>query len=292
MKRTKKRSKTVHAILTSDWHLREDTPICRTDDFVKAQWSKVKQVRKLQEKYNCPVLHAGDLFHHWKPSPALLSKCIEELPEQFYTIYGQHDLPQHNLELAHKTGIYTLATAGRIQILPDGHWGQEPDKGFRIHYNGKKRYAGIWHHLTYIKAPFPGASGGMAAGLLRKYKNFNLLLTGDNHQQFTTSYKNRILVNPGSLTRQKAGENHHPSVFLYDAEKNHAFQYPLKINKNVISREHIDVVQERDERINAFVERLGSDWEAELDFPGNLKRLADANNIDQSIMNIVYKSLE
>ncbi|KKL99820.1 hypothetical protein LCGC14_1810530, partial [marine sediment metagenome] len=82
-------------ILTSDWHLREDTPICRTDDFWSAQWNKVDQVMALQSKYDCPILHAGDLFHHWKPSPYLLSETIDHLQgSRFYTVYGQHDLPQ------------------------------------------------------------------------------------------------------------------------------------------------------------------------------------------------------
>ena len=63
MKRTKQTQTNIDAILTGDWHLREDTPICRTDDFQTAQWEKVRIISDLQKKYNCPVIHSGDLFH-------------------------------------------------------------------------------------------------------------------------------------------------------------------------------------------------------------------------------------
>ena len=96
------------AILTGDWHLREDSPTCRTDDFWTTQWEKVDFVSDLQKKYNCQVIHSGDLFNHWKPSPYLLNKTMRHIPKEFYTVYGNHDLPQHNIELADKCGINVL----------------------------------------------------------------------------------------------------------------------------------------------------------------------------------------
>ena len=143
-------------ILTSDWNLREDQPICRTDDFWKAQWNKVIEISKLQEKYNCPVLHAGDLFHHWKPSPWLLSFAIAELPKQFYTVFGQHDLPQHNLELSNKSGINTLVQAGVLSVIKGGSWGEEPEK--EMIYPKQRKWIGVWHKFVWDgkKIPWPG----------------------------------------------------------------------------------------------------------------------------------------
>ena len=86
-----KKPKTPSAILCGDFHLREDTPVCRTDDFWAAQWDKVLEIKELQEKYKCPVIHSGDLFNHWKPSPYLLSTTMWGMPEHFHTIYGNHD---------------------------------------------------------------------------------------------------------------------------------------------------------------------------------------------------------
>ena len=113
-------NKKADAILTSDWHLREDTPICRTDNYWEVQWKKVDYISKLQKQYNCLVLHAGDLFDHWKPSPRLLREIILHIPDTFFTVYGQHDLPQHSLELTNKCGINVLQAANKLRVFENG----------------------------------------------------------------------------------------------------------------------------------------------------------------------------
>jgi len=293
MKRTnkKKKSLSVDAILTADWHLRESTPTCRTDDFEEAQWNSVKQVSSLQEKYDCPVLHAGDLFDHWKPSPRLLTLATRYLPHNFHTVYGQHDLPQHNLDLAEKSGINNLLENERIHKLSGAHWGIDPEEVSPILIEDREVL--VWHHLTYQTKPFPGAKEGMAAGLLRKYDQFDLIVTGDNHQAFTEKYKGRLLVNPGNLTRQVADQaDFRPRVYLWNARKNKVKPVFLNIEKDVVSREHIEQKEERDERISAFVQRLGTEWEADLDFETNLERFIRENDISEETEEICFKALE
>lgn len=290
MKRTKTRRQ-VDLILTSDWHLREDVPVCRVDDFEETQWRKVQFIAGLQKKYGCPVFHGGDLFHHWKPSPRLLTLTMRHLPEQFYTIYGQHDLPQHNMDLAEKCGINTLVESGHVKLLDSAHWGVDPNEVEPIEIKGRKIL--VWHHLTYTRAPFPGASGGMAEGILKKYPQFDLILTGDNHQQFTTQREGRILVNPGSLMRQSAGQiDFQPRCYLWNASSNQIKAIDIPIKKDAITRDHIEKKEERDSRIEAFVERLDTEWEAVLDFQENLKRIGHENKIDKQVMEIAYKALE
>ena len=185
MKRTKSIKK-ASLILCSDIHLREDTPTCWTGDFLEEQTKALLTLSRLQEKHECPVIHAGDLFHHWKPSPWLLSYAIEYLPNDFYTIYGQHDLPQHNWELREKSGIFTLDMAERIKVLRGYHYGQVPDEEESLPKSdntGSKKIL-VWHHMTYTTAPFPGATGGQAEGILRKYPQFDLILTGGKSSNF------------------------------------------------------------------------------------------------------------
>jgi DNA repair exonuclease SbcCD nuclease subunit len=277
------------AILCSDFHLREDTPTCWTGDFQGEQWKAVDFIYDLQKKYDRDVIHAGDLFHHWKSSPWLLSMAIQHLPNKFWTIFGQHDLPQHNLELVEKCGVQTLHLAQSLTLLPGCHWGQEPE-GYLPWYDKKLL---IWHYLTYIKKPFPGATGGMAEGVLRKYSQFDLIVTGDNHASFTIEYQGRRLVNPGSLTRQTADQiDFQPRVALWYAEDNSIQWVNLPIKQDVISRGHIEVKEQRDKRIEAFISRLDSDWQVELSFEENLNRFFEANNIKESVKQIIYKSIE
>lgn len=290
MERTKR--KTPSAILTSDWHLREDTPTCRTDNFWGAQWGKVSYIKELQSGYGCPVIHAGDLFDHWKPSPWLLSMAITLLPKNFYTVLGQHDIPQHNVELKYKSGINTLENAGVITVLPNAHYGQTPDEYCKYTFHPEHTLL-VWHHLTYMTKPFPGATGGMAEGVLRKYPQYDLIVTGDNHTSFSIAYKGRLLVNPGNLTRQTADQaNFQPRVALWYAETNTIEWLNIPIDKDVISREHLKQSKDRDKRIDAFVGKLNSDWSIGYDFEYNLTEFEKSNKVDKDVIHIIHKAID
>jgi len=290
MKRTRQNKK-PDSILCADFHLREDQPPCRTDNFWNAQWKKVDLIRDLYLKYECPVIHAGDLFHHWKPSPYLLSEAIRRLPNNFWAIYGNHDLPQHNLELAYKCGINTLKSAGLIEIIQGCHWGEIP-KNLSLLFNNKKVL--VWHVMTYKgKQPWSDCVDPAATKLLRKYPEYSLILTGHNHQSFVEEYEGRLLVNPGSLTRYKADQiNHKPCVYLWYGENNKVEPVYLPIEQDVITREHIDRKDQRDERIDAFISRLDNEWEAAVSFEENMERFAQTNKIRKSVMDIVIKAIE
>ena len=283
---------TVDAILTSDWHLRETTPICRTDNFWEEQWRKVTYIAHLQHIYQCPVLHAGDLFHHWKPSPYLLTKTVQYLPRQFFTVYGQHDLPQHSLDLCHKSGVFTLFTTGALSILGGTHFGQEVTEESM---SCASRHILVWHKLVWSKnPPWPNCSEPRAEEVLDRYHQFDLILTGDNHKPFVVEGEaENLLVNPGSLTRQTADqESHHPRVYLWSAKTNQVRGVYVPISQGVISREHIDSFAERDERIEAFVSRLRDDWRVGLSFEDNLQQFFNENNIEKRVKDIIWKAIE
>ena len=287
--------KTPNAILTADWHLRDDIPACRTDNFEPAQWRKVKFISDLQETYNCPILHAGDLFDHWKPSPNLLSKAIEFLPKRFYTIFGNHDLPQHNLELAYKCGINVLEKAGKLEIMDDVHWNQLPRNMSSICIGNKTHRTLIWHVMTYQgKKPFPGCTDSPAGGLLRKYPEYDLIVTGHNHQSFTETYQNRLLVNPGSITRQESDQaSFQPKVYLYFADTNTVQAVDIPIEKGVVSKpENTQKIEERNKRISAFIEKLNTNWDSTIGFEKNMERYLAVNDTHEEIKKIIYKILD
>ncbi len=285
----------VDLIICSDIHLREDRPVCRTDDFVNTtQWRKMDVLCGLQSKYGCPVIHAGDLFHHWKPSPELLSKTIEHLPNQFYTVYGNHDLPQHNMDMVEKCGVYTLRTANAVEISANNHglsiemkhWGEKP-------LNEKYKSILVWHVFNYQGAePWPGCTSPTATKLLKQYPQYKLIITGDNHTPFVQEYKGRLLVNPGSLSRQKTDETHEPRVYLYNEASNTVVPFFIPIESDVITSEHLQREKQRDERITTFVSQLNEKWKVGLSFSENLKRFENKNNVRKSVMEIVYKAIE
>ena len=301
--------KKADLILTSDWHIRETIPVCRTDDFWEAQWEKVHFVKELHQEHNCPVLHAGDLFHHWKPSPHLLSSTIEALPYEFNTIYGQHDLPQHNWDNRFKSGIHTLAQARALSAFKFLHypkkglhitgasWGQPPEEiPIEVPDDEAKRKILVWHKMVWQgKRLWPGQTDPNATAILKKYPEYDLILTGDNHKPFVEKYDGRLLVNPGSLTRQTAAQvDHLPRVYLYYAADNtvRSVFLPIQSGEETISRDHIDRNEERSERISAFITKLGGDWDVTLSFEANLEQFLQSNKVLASVKKIIYAAMD
>jgi predicted phosphodiesterase len=288
--------KTPDAILTADLHEREDQPVCRTDNsFVDTLLSKLLWLKCLQEKYQCPVINAGDVGNHWKMSPWMLSQLIINLPDDFWSCLGNHDLPQHNLELVHKCAFNTLTLAKKIKPI-HYHWGERawpdhlPEKPSLII---KGRRILVWHVMVWLgEEPWPNCEDPNAEELLKALKDFDLIVTGHNHRPFITERKGRLLVNPGSLSRQKANETHSPRVYLWWADENRVKPVYVPINDDVITRGHIDKEVHRDNRLEAFVTRLETDWEVGLSYEENLKRFERENLVRRPVMDIVRRAGE
>jgi len=285
-------TKEVDAILTADWHLRLDTPICRKDNFPETVWKKVDFISALQKKYQCPIFHAGDLFDKWNPSAELLSEASKHMPEAFFSVYGNHDTPQHNLELVHKCGLYNLMINGRASVPQNGHWNQSLGDG-RTGWIVRGRQLTMQHIMTYQGLePWPGCTDPKAAKLLRKYSQFDLILTGDNHQAFVEEHKGRLLVNPGSIFRMDADQiDFKPRVYLWHAADNTVTPVYIPIVKESVSREHLDIVKERENRIDAFISKLNGDWKISMSFEDNLEQFKKVNKVKSKVMTIIYDAL-
>ena len=296
MKRNKKPEKKVISLVTGDWHLREDVPLCRTDDYWSTQWGKVKFISELQEKYECPVIHSGDLFHHWKPSPYLLSTTIKNIPKKFFTIYGNHDIPQNSMEMKEKSGLETLSISGAITIIP-GDYGISFDQIKPIEIEGIGEVI-LWHGMAYQgKMPFEGCEYLESKKLLRKlvdkFPEIKVVITGHNHQTFTEEYSAVFLINPGSIMRITSDQKEHePVVFLLHEDYTISeVKIPLA-DKNPVSQRHIIQAQEKEKRIEAFIEKLNTNWESDVSFRVNLERFFNVNHTQQNIENLVWESLE
>lgn len=294
------------AIICSDIHLRLDTPECRTDNFLEAQSRKLQFISDLQQQHECPVLCGGDIFHHWKASPQLLGMACRELPRHFITIPGQHDLPAHSIENIERAGIDVLCAADKIIMLSPTTeldivlgdcvnisgfpWGEELCGTVNPGVN-----VALIHYLVFQGAePFPGAAavGGTAKSIIRQMPGFQLIVSGDNHQTFVERVGNTLLVNPGSMMRTTAAQvNHRPCIFLWYADTNEVTQVFLPTNEGVISREHIDVKKEKNERLESYVASLKSNTEISLSFEDNVKAKIAANKVRQPVQKLIYEAM-
>lgn len=297
-------------ILTADWHLREDQPPCRTDDFQSAQWEKVRYVLDLAKEHKATVLVAGDVFHKARPSHALVHRLISELRDAdvvLNCIAGNHDLPSHNLEMM-PSSAYGVVTAsgwinnlpritmfGRHDVITAWQWGQ---KVGGVEADRKRKFnIAVVHALVFpdqIPSHWEAAEKTWTAPTLMEHlSDFQFILTGHHHKEFLVQDKDQMLLNPGCLTRQTADQtDHKPCVYLLDSAEGNCDRVELPHAKGVVSREHLDVVTKRDERIAKFVDGLKGNDSPELDFIANLLESLEANKLDEMTKQIILQSIE
>lgn len=320
MKRVKD-TKQPDAILTGDIHLTESTPVSRIDDYLEAQKKKLLFLRKTQQKYDCPVLDSGDIFNYWKPSPWLMNRAYELLPENIITIPGNHDLPEHNIELYYKSGLHLLEEVEKLKTLSPGettcttlnNWGldlfgfpygmffgagaEEADTVEPYNKMVKDyRTVLILHEMVWPgeTPPWPGAEGISATELLERYhENFDLILTGHNHTAFTAEYEGCLLVNPGPMMRISADkQDYKPCFYLYYTDTNMAepIYYPIELG--VHDDTHLTKPKDRDKRLSAYIEKMNMEWTAGFSFQDNLEAFFERNQTPRKIRELVWHSLE
>ncbi len=278
--------KKVDAILVGDLHLMERTPECRTDNFFETQLRKLKWLRELQNKHGCPVLCSGDVFDRSNPSHFLVDQAIINLPKHFYFIAGQHDLPQNTMKLFPRSPLRILSrTEGKFHLTPvyfsfdsfniaGFDWGEEATTPFNADLVKDLKKVAVRHVLTWHKEkPFPDCKTSNARSLLKKMSDFDLILTGDNHKAFVVEKEGRLLVNPGSFTRIRSDQiDFKPRVYLWYSDDNSIERIYVPINKQAVSRSHLENSEAKDKRIQDFVSRLNQQTEIGLSFVDNMKR--------------------
>lgn len=284
----------IDMIITSDWHLmeKERNPPCRLDSHWEAQWDKVDQIKTIQMQNDCDIFNAGDIFEHYKASPFLINQCIERFPHKMRCLIGNHDSPERNAALIEKSAWDTLFRSDIINgFATQGDWGTPLNKIGPIGY--KNRRIVLFHDLIWKNnIPFPGCEAPRVKKIFRMFKNADLIISGHNHETFYAQNKNQILINPGSLTRHKADQiNHKPCIFLYNAKNNSFKIHYLEIKKDVISREHLEIKNRKDNEEQKFLMKLKKGWKIDLSFEKNIEIAIIKNKVPKSLQTIIFKWL-
>lgn len=305
------------AILVGDIHYRDDQPRCRLDDFWETQKRKALWLRDLWE--DCgrpPVLQPGDLFHRWNSNPRVINAVLGYFPPMM-TMSGNPG--KHNYyteEGLERDALFTVAIA---RLTGEDKWfvslhGKEwdsPEKGTIIDFLGwgkeLKETRGhfpdkswpnkiLITHRMILDSPTP-FDGDNGLDFLKRMSGYDLIVTGHNHKPMVfvggTPTEPRLLVNPGSFTRQTADETHEPRVYLWFAKTNEVMPVYVPIESEVITRDHIDEPARRDERIEAFVKRLDSEtMEISLSFKLNVEEALKAANPGDKVRARVMEVVE
>jgi len=301
-------------LLVGDMHLRDDQPDCRTDDFREVQRRKLEWLGHLRlENSPCTVLCAGDVFHKWRTDDHWLTGWALEhlwLIRNMYCAPGNHDLPYHRMADIDRSAFWVMLQGGVINQYCGTSYAKQMGNHCAIEIYGygetepcqktEEPYPTIQIHHRMVfqkgKPPFPGCKGITSKELLEQNPHAQLILTGDNHQQFVTLVNGRTLINPGSLTRQTSDQRDFvPAVYLVEF---------LPSTTRTLKWEHIPVPIEKDvfkepketpkAEGSAFVEYLQGNTAhlRRLNFREQMERFLDANPVKKEVRELIMEALD
>ena len=295
------------AIIVGDIHAEEGQPPCRVDNFWETQIRKFKWLRGIWEYSSQPVvIQVGDLFNHWKSSPKVISAVLEYLPPMV-TIPGNPGRHNYSGSDINKDALYTVSVSGKgwvvlgmnesspyditKSLLPLGYvhycpWGEDP-KPQRLQPGIRKI---LLTHRMIVDGYTP-YDGDDAMEFLKRHRGYDLILTGHNHKPIVRTFNGRYLINPGSFTRQSAGETHDPSVWFWWSESNKIERVAIPCDPAAITRQHIEQEQARDLRLEAFVESLEEQKELDINYRKNVEIYVANNKIRQPVLDRIYAAI-
>lgn len=308
-------------LCVGDWHLRIRCPVNRKGNFYEDQIQKLEFIFDTAVENDCrAILQSGDLGDSPSWSDFLKQKIItlfRQYDIMVLTVLGQHDLKYHSLQSIDRVSIKVLESAGVILVLRDdlAPYGisdvlsEEDIKVYGASFGGeipkvknKDSLNILVIHKMIIEGPADKVWFGQrdyadAKTFLRKHEDFDLIVSGDNHQGFVISQGKRHLVNCGALMRAEASKemwDHKPFIVIYDTESREIekVEIPIKPPEEVLNREKIEEAQERNEKLEAFVAGLSEEYSIELDFRKNLDEFLMANEVEEGVKNILGEVLD
>ena len=309
----------VIGILSADWHLSHKPPVWRSNepDWYAAMERPLDEISALAEKHCCPVLCAGDIFDKWNSPPELINWAIQHIPVDVYSIPGQHDIPNHNIEEMEKSAYRVL---DKTQTIKNISW-REPEcedeyefvhndlcvssfpYGFKIlkaPYDKMPIQLALVHDYVWIKGhSYPNApkeknfihcSKHM---IKNKYCGYDVICYGDNHSGFLTKVGDTTIFNCGTLMRRKSDEeNYKPMVGLLYSDGN-VEPYYLDTSKDIhLTAEEAKQKEEiEDFDMTLFANELKKLGASALDFAEAIKQYNRSQKVEQPVQNIIRKAM-
>lgn len=295
---------TVVAVCCSDLHLSDKPPAWRRaePDWFAAMRRPLRQIRALAKKHNVPVLCAGDVFDRWTVSPELISFAMKNLPVM-YSIPGQHDLPNHRMDLIHKSAYHVLQLAGvlldpsELDFVAAYPWEVPPDKMNRKPVVLAHRYVWIDGYSFGANSPEEGLASRKV--FVRQYGRPDLLIFGDNHKGFVHRGSMATIFNCGSMMKRNSDQDEYcPMVGLVVVDSKGRYgvrPHYLNTSDDVYSDDVVlgrEQVADNAELLELMKEYASIQNSSSLDFEERLLAYCESNHIEPQVKEIIRSAIQ
>lgn len=301
------------AVLFGDVHLSHQPPACRDAD--QAGWYEIMatHLNQLGNIANgLPIICSGDVFDRWNSPPELINFAIGHLPEM-YSVYGQHDTPNHDGGQIHRSAYWTLVRSGKIKHMGGGRsiqigdrklfargfgWNEEIESNDHSSPNCRKHFLELLvaHKYCWTKghsykdAPVEGHW----TNLLEKAKGYDTALFGDNHKGFLAPARDCVVFNNGTFMRRKSDEiGYRPHVGILMSDGSVEVEYLDTSKDRFVEREDVPVLDDFGIDSEELVQTLRELGDVALDFFAVVRDwLAKNKGAGKLVRSLVVEALE
>ncbi|HPY55286.1 MAG TPA: metallophosphoesterase [Bacilli bacterium] len=289
-------------VFCSDLHLSAKAPGSRKDDWFLAIERLFEKITVTGKRYRCPVFVAGDVFDKPKEEPVVVSQAIRWMKKlKWYGIPGQHDLIGHSISRLEETSFWTLVESGCLEYINEfldlkdylivGYpWGREPADIVKTN----KHVIGLGHLLVWQTSPFIGASQtGNVSEVIKRYKNHDVLVFGDNHKGFKVKKDGVLILNCGTACRRTLADvDYKPRCYvLFEDLSVKTVYLPFEFDEFVQKEEQINGYSHEDS-FKVFVKTLMDQTEVSLSFRKMLTAYLNKNSVKKDVENIIWEIME
>lgn len=293
-------------ICTADWHLRATRPRCRIDnDWIETQMLALSQLVKISREKDAPIIVVGDLFHSNSDTSFECISMVQKLADvlgELYILAGNHDLPYHSSENIDKSAIGILLKSENVfpisEFFKKWHWNTDEKIRYSASNFDEKDNENaeivFKHVLTIPEEEKPSfVDCETPETLLEKFPNAKWIFTGDYHRNFHYEKKGRHVVNSGCLIRQVSDfKDYQCGVYFVDTDKNIVEFIFIIDNEELIDDSYITKENEREQRIDNFVNKLQKTQSISFDFIDNVKKSMKENEFTKDLENMVNELME
>ena len=293
-------------ICTADWHIRATKPRCRIDeDWMLTQKNALSQIFKIADKMRCNVYCVGDVFHSNSDTNFECISMVQDFSNKLTGIgktlgvlAGNHDLLYHSSDNLKKSAIGVLLDSYNIGYILDSINDEIQDNISASNFdeNDDKDAEIVFKHTLVFpdtKSIPPNCNGKTAKELLKEFPKAKWIFTGDYHKNFHYEKNERHVVNSGCLLRQASDfKDYQCGVYFVDTDKNIVEFIPIIDNEELIDDSYILKENEREERIDNFVNKLKETETVTLDFLANVENALKSNEFDSELKMVIGELLE
>ena len=301
-------------ILISDLHLLWENPIGRLDNLAETQLLKLSYILEYAQKNNALILQSGDFFNRprlWHLLPQI-TRLLREYDVKIFSVFGQHDTYLYSHDTRGSTNLGELEAAGLVEILDNSVYILEHDdfQGMPVHLYGASHGVDfdppndpeafnilVIHKSIGHKGNERGATSS-AKAFLKKHKEFDLILCGDIHQRFEVKIGDRRIINTGAILRRTAREynfTHRPMFYVWEMGpiewKGKWIGIPHRPPEEVLSREHLEVIDDDDESLDEFTEGVNELQTSGTDVINILQSLIETKNPNPRVRQIIAEKI-